>query len=51
MRCLCVPRGWCRFDASGVTQGNRERHDDHASKREIEIHKVVILSLLSVGPF
>ena len=38
-----------RSNASGVAQGNRERHDDHASKREVEIHKVFILKPVESG--
>ena len=38
-----------RFDASGVAQGNSERHDDHASESEIEIHKVFILKPVESG--
>jgi hypothetical protein len=34
---------------SGVTKSHRKRHDDHARKRKIEIHKVFILSLLKWG--
>ncbi|WP_339507920.1 hypothetical protein [Pseudomonas sp. RL_35y_Pfl2_P42] len=32
-----------------MTQGNRERHDDHASESEIEIHKVFILKPVESG--
>ncbi|WP_339538742.1 hypothetical protein [Pseudomonas sp. RA_15y_Pfl2_54] len=32
-----------------MTQGNRERHDDHASESEIEIHKVFILKPVECG--
>ncbi|MFJ2483890.1 hypothetical protein ACIOWE_26895 [Pseudomonas sp. NPDC087598] len=34
---------------SGVAQSNRERHDDHASESEIEIHKVFILKPFESG--
>ena len=37
--------------ASGVPEGNRERHNDHASEGEIEIHAVSILRLLRVASF
>jgi len=33
-----------------MPQRNRERHDDHASKRKIEIHELFILSLVEVVP-
>ncbi|RON72351.1 hypothetical protein [Pseudomonas fluorescens] len=32
-----------------MTQGNRERHDDHASESEVEIHKVFILKPVESG--